>query len=152
VTVESRAADAQSLAGIIDADAWVVAQSLGKEGCLVPQHGFPSSLSASRPGGGEAGEGSLPDQLSFELGQGAEDVEHQATPARGGVDAFLERPKPYSSGLELGNHLDEVGERSAEAIQTPDDNNISRSSKLEKIGQAGPVGFGSACFILKDPF
>ena len=50
-------------------------------------------MAATGPGSGQPGNGPLPDQVAFELGQGSEDVEDELAARRGDVDRLLETPK-----------------------------------------------------------
>ena len=56
-------------------------------------------------------------QFADELGQGGEDVEHQAPAGGGGVDRFVQRPEPDIALAESGDNRDQVLQRAAETIQ-----------------------------------
>ena len=61
----------------------------------------------------------LTDQLALELGDRAEDVEHQAPGGGRGVDPLREAAKTELPALELADQLDQMPQRAAEAIQAP---------------------------------
>jgi hypothetical protein len=81
-------------------------------------------LPASRPGGRQACLGALPDDVPLELRQGAEDVEDELPPGGGGVDLLGEALEADALGVQGGDGLDEVPERAAKPIETPDDEGV----------------------------
>ena len=66
--------------------------------------------SAAGARGLQAGLRALADQLALELGNRAEDAEHQPARRAGGVDAFREAAEAELPSLELADQLNEVAQ------------------------------------------
>ena len=70
---------------------------------LLPGHrSWPFAGTATSSCRGEPGDGALTDQLTLELGQGAEDVKDEPTGRRRGVDAFGARAEADVASGEIG--------------------------------------------------
>lgn len=69
------------------------------------------------------------------LGDGAEDVEEHASDGDGGVDTLVEHHQDDAAVVERLGQLDQVLERSAEAVELSDDELIADSSALSSCGR-----------------
>src|SRR3546814_12016371 len=63
--------------------------------------GTTAALAAARTSSAQASLGAFADQITLELREGAEDVEHQHSPRRGGVDVLGERTEPDAAGCQF---------------------------------------------------
>ena len=75
-------------------------------------HGFifrvwPSLVPAAFPGRGHPVQGAFDDQTAFEVGDRAENVEHQFAGGRGGVDPLFKADQVYSQLLQILDGLEE---------------------------------------------
>jgi hypothetical protein len=69
--------------------------------------------------------GPLPDEITLELSQCPEDVEHELATAGRGIDLLLQRPKANTPLLQLSDGLDQMCEGAAEPVQAPDDEGVT---------------------------
>jgi hypothetical protein len=67
----------------------------------------------------------LDDQTALELRDGTEDCEHQLARGGGGVDRFGKRHKVYVTIAQFLAQLEQVGQRSSQAIKPPDHERVS---------------------------
>lgn len=82
-------------------------------------------MSATRLGGSHTGARSLADEVPFELGDGADDVE-QKTPARSRrIDGFGKGAEPHSFGSEACDDLHEVRETAPQPVEFSNDEHIA---------------------------
>ena len=94
-----------------------------------------------------AREGAFPNELTFELGQGPEDVEDQPATWPAGVDRLGEAHERHPTSLQVPDALDEVLEGPSEAVESPNHDGVPRSNLGEQVVQrragleiaAGPV-------------
>jgi len=66
-------------------------------------------------------------------------MENQPTTRGGGVDGFLQGPEPdvpFCEGVQL---VDEVPDRTAETIEPPDDEGVTRSELIEELVEFGAM-------------
>jgi len=92
-----------------------------------------------RARGRQAGPGALADQVALELGQRGEDVEDEASAARGRVDALLEAPEADVALGQRRDGIDQVAQRSPESVKTPDHERVAGSQVVERAGELGPL-------------
>jgi len=91
----------------------------------------------------------LPNQVTFELGQRAEDVEDELAPRRGGVDLFGETLEANAPRGKRRDYLDQVLQRTAQAIEPPDHARVPGSEVREHVIQDRSVGLRAAgCFLV----
>jgi hypothetical protein len=92
----------------------------------------------------------LPNQVALKLSQGGEDVEDE--PAGRGVrlDAFREGHEPDSPALQVAHNPNQVRQRSAEAVEPPDHQDIPRPERLEAAFELWPCGRLSRGVLLVD--
>jgi hypothetical protein len=65
-------------------------------------------VAAPGPSRGEPGAGPLPDEVTFELSQGREHVEHELAARRRGVDRLLQAAEPDATLSQAGDGVDQV--------------------------------------------
>ena len=82
-----------------------------------------ATMAAAGPARGQPRGGAFPDQVAFELGQGGEHVEDELA-AGGGVDRLLETAEPDTAVGQAGDHVDEMPEGAAEAVELPHDQGV----------------------------
>src|SRR3546814_8863668 len=70
--------------------------------------GTTAALAAALTSSAQASLGAFADQITLELREGAEDVEHQHSPRRGGCDVLGERPEPDAAGCRSEEHTSEL--------------------------------------------
>ena len=113
---------------------WRAAATLvGRHDSRPPAVAFPCSRHR-RPG-----VSALPDQLPLELGQRREDVEHELAARGGGVDVLGQASEP---DLALGqgvDGVDEVPERTTQAVEAPDDHGVAGAHLVEQPSQLPPL-------------
>ena len=104
------------------------------------------------PGTGclEAGFGAFADESAFELCEGSEEVEDEPPAARISVDGLLQAPEAYAAGAEVLGPGDEVLERTAEAVEAPDDQGVSGPKVGERLRKVRSLG-GAARGVFEDP-
>ena len=93
--------------------------------------------------------GSFPDEISFELGQRLEQVEDQATARCRGVGVFGDGPEADTFGFKLGDNLEQVLHRSAQAVELPDGEGVAVSSIARGFSQPRPIGFHTRCLVFE---
>ena len=79
---------------------------------------------ALSPGALQARQDTLSDATLFELGQGSQNVELEASSRRTQVDPFPERHEPHPEGLELVQQPHEVFQAAPQAVQPADDDGV----------------------------
>ena len=89
--------------------------------------------------GAQARLSALADQIALELRQGAEDIEHQHTSRRGGVDVFGERTEPDASRRQLADLLDQVAHRAAEPIELPHNQRVAGAQIGQRFAKTGGI-------------
>ena len=102
----------------------------GKGALLWTEPLGPPTLSAPRPCRLQARLCPLLDQVALELGQCGEDMKHQLSAGRGGVDLLLQALKPDARFLQLRHHINEMPQRTPEAIQPPDHDHVTLARHL----------------------
>lgn len=101
--------------------------------------------------GRQAGVGALEGECVLALGQGAEEVEHESAAGARGVDVLGERPEPDAAFGERADDLEQVRQRSSEAVQAPDVQRVAGAEKVERGGELGPVGLLARGVLREDP-
>src|SRR3546814_8581486 len=96
--------------------------------------------------------GAFADQITLELREGAEDVKHQHSPRRGGVDVLGERTEPDAAGCQFADLVDEVAHRAAEPIEFPHDQRVAGAQISQCFGKPVPVGPGTRCLTVEKSF
>jgi hypothetical protein len=99
---------------------------LASDGELVGGHDARTATGATAGASSrQARDRALANELSLELGQGAEEVEDQAAGWGGGVDALGERAEADLACGEIGDSGDQVAQVPAEAIEPPHDEGVT---------------------------
>src|ERR687886_2456521 len=83
------------------------------------------------------GQRALTDQIALELGEGAEDVEDELAAKGGGVDALLEAAEADISLLELGDGVNQVPQRTSQAIKFPNHQRVARPQLVSTVASWG---------------
>src|SRR5262249_37524516 len=90
------------------------------------------------------------DQLALELGQAAEDGEHQLAMRRRGVGpGVLQRTEAGSSLGQLVEHIEQIAGRARQTIKAGDDEDITGLEPADGLGQLGPVGLRARGLLLE---
>src|SRR5512135_454440 len=125
VPVQGGPGDAQREADVGDGVALVVVEGLGDLRLAGVERSGPSTQPPPCPGGGQSGLGALPDQVTLELSERAEDMEHQLAAACRGVDLLLQGLEADAPLLQHGDGVDEVAQRAAQPVQPPDHHGVA---------------------------
>ena len=98
---------------------------------------------------GQGGEGPLPDDVPFELSQGAEDVEDRLPAAGRRVDGLLQAPEPHGAIAQVGDvSMKCLRLRpSRSSFQTTSESPDRTSARARSLLQAGPLGLGPARLV-----
>jgi hypothetical protein len=91
------------------------------------------------PGGGQAGGGAFADEIAFELGQDGEHMKDELAARGGGVDRLLEAAEPDATLGQAGDGVDQMPQRPAEVVESPDDEGVagrSWSSTWTRVGRS----------------
>jgi hypothetical protein len=94
-----------------------------------------AAVATPSPGSCQSSQGTLPNEVRFELGQRAEKVEDQAPGGAGGVDPLVEAAEADAPLLEGGDDVDELPHGSGQAVESPSDQGVARS---EVVGPPPP--------------
>ena len=70
---------------------------------------------------------------------GAEDVEHELASRGRGVEVLLEADKVDAKCVELVHGLEQLLERTAEAVEVGDTQGVARAGVIDEFGEAGSV-------------
>jgi hypothetical protein len=98
---------------------------------------------------GEPGLNPLLNQRSLELGKRPENMKQKLALWCGGVHLLCERTKRDAAGFQIGHGRNEVGKRSTETVELPDDQAIAGLHKRERLGQSHASGAGAADTIFE---
>src|SRR2546429_621118 len=93
-------------------------------GIVEPGSAWMATCTASDSRCSKPSVGALVDHVALKLCQGSEDVEDELAAAGGGIDLLGDAFEADPTILELANRLDQMGERSAKAIEFPDDKGV----------------------------
>ncbi len=78
------------------------------------------------------------------------EMEDELPAASGCVNALLNTTKSDTLSLKLGDRLDEVFERAAQAVEPPDNEGIAAPDEVQGLVQSWPVRFGATGGTGKD--
>ena len=101
----------------------------------------PTTEAPTSASGGQSGLRPLPDEIPFELREGAEDMEDELAPGCGGIDLLGQALEANAALGQCRDHLDQVLERPTQAIETPDDERIPFPEIAEDLVQLWSLGF-----------
>src|SRR5271166_3822985 len=99
----------------------------------------PAAAPPTPARGGQAGLHPLLRERPLELRQRAEDMEQELTLRRRGVHLLGQRTESDPARLEVGDRLEQMGQRSTEPVQLPDDQAVACANEGERLGQARTV-------------
>jgi hypothetical protein len=85
------------------------------------------------------GAGALSDDRAFELGECRRDVKDERAHRRRRVDRLGERDELNAALAKLVDKGHQIFDRSAEAIETPDDERVALGQGAETFGELRPV-------------
>ena len=83
--------------------------------------------------------GTLGDEPSLEVRDGAENVKHELAGGRGGVEALLEADQVDTSGLEVVDGLEQLPERAAQTVEASDAQAVSGPGVVDELGEPGTL-------------
>jgi hypothetical protein len=99
--------------------------------------GRPQARAAAGPRGGKTGLGALADQVTLELGQRGEDVEHRLAASGGGVNRLLQAAEPGTPVGERGDSVHQVTQRAAEPVKLSDHQGVAGAELVTDAIQLG---------------
>jgi hypothetical protein len=98
-------------------------------------------VAAAGPCGSQPRLGTLAtDQVTLELGQCGEDVEHKLAARGGGVDRLPQAPEPNTTVSKRGDSVDQVTQRAAEPVELPHHQGIAGVELVQDAVQLGAGG------------
>src|SRR5947199_2597394 len=150
IAIARRLRDPQRPADVLDRVRRVAMEQGGVPLLLVVELAGPAALPPAGPRRGETREGSLPDDVPLDFGQGPEDVEDELAAAARRVDGLLHALEAHPAVAQVGDRLDEVPQRPPEAIELPDHEPIAGPQVGQGPLQAGPLGPGPAGLVSID--
>jgi hypothetical protein len=151
VGVERAGGDAELLGHIGCGVAPVGHHRHGRAQLRASHQPWPATRTTAGAGRGETGHGALAEEVALELGQGGEDAEHEPPGDARGIDAAGQHPEADAAGLQRAHQLHHMGERAADPVQLPDHERIAGADHVQRTGEAGSVGDGTATRVLVDP-
>ena len=92
---------------------------LGALQLLVRDNWLSTSLAPACRRSRQSRLGSVTDQVALELSQCPEHMKNEASPGRGGIDAFGQRSEPDATRFQCTNDLDQMRQRTPQPIQPP---------------------------------
>jgi hypothetical protein len=110
----------------------------GEQALLWIESFGPPPLRASSPCRFEPHLRALLDQIGLELGQRAEDMKNQFSVGRGGISLFGQTLKADALFLELSHHINEMPQRTPEAIEPPHHDHVALAHDLAQLLQPRP--------------
>ena len=144
VSIQGDGLDAQFLAELGNTGVAVCHGSLGQSDLCLRQREFSTTSTPSGARGLKAGHGSLPDELTFELGERGKNAEGEPPGCGCRVDLrALPRQHLQSDTAirKVGDGLHQVMEAPAETIEFPDHEHIAVAEGLEASLQTGALIF-----------
>jgi len=90
------------------------------------------------------------DQRPFEFRYRAHQVKDEATPRRRRVDVLRKRDEADVTLAELLDHVDQVGQRPAQPVETPDHEHVTRATPRKGLVEARPTARGAGDLIGED--
>ena len=99
--------------------------------------------------GGEPGLNPRLNQRPLELGKRPENMKQKLALRRGCIHLLGERAEADAARLQIGDGRNEVGQRSAEPVELPDDQAIAGRHKRKRLGQSHASGASAANTILE---
>jgi hypothetical protein len=110
------------------------------------QFRFAPQLHAARLGAGSTFGSAAADQLPLELGQSAQDGQHQATMRRGGVGpGIAQGPEPGLLAGDRRQGVKQIASGSRQPVETCHHQHVTRTQHIEQAAELGAVGPGPAC-------
>src|SRR3954447_6832475 len=103
----------------------------------------PPARSASCTCRGKPGVRSVPNERTLELGKRRKDVEHELAAGRRRVDRLSEATEFDATLLENLHGLDELFDRSRQAIQSPDHERVAIPHVFEGGRELRPMALGT---------
>jgi hypothetical protein len=125
VAIDRGAADSKGPGDLHHGQVTLVVEFTGPGNLRRRHYGGPAAVAAPSSGRCQAGEGALPDEVSFELGQRTEEVEVQAPAGTGGVDALVEAAEADVAFLRVGHQIDEVPQGPGQPVESPNDESVA---------------------------
>jgi hypothetical protein len=111
--------------------------------CRVRERFGSAAGTATRPCCRQTRISTLEDEVGLELSEGSKDVEDGLPAWRGGVDVLGQALEANAAPVQVGQRVDEVPQRPAQAVEPPDDNGVTFPELLQGRGQTGTVRFGT---------
>jgi hypothetical protein len=117
---------------------------------LIGDDRITAALTAAFGGGFYPGARSLPNKVSLELREGAEQMEDQSASGRRGVHRLSQRPEPDASRIQRGNGVDQMGQRAAKTIEFPNNENVLGADVGDGGHETWPICLRARRTILED--
>jgi hypothetical protein len=132
VAIERGAANADRLGDLLHGVLAASQQLAGDPQLVVGDDRTPPPVAAAGASRLQASLRALADELTLELRDGAEDVEHQPAGGGRGIDPLREAAEAELPLLELADQIDQMPQRPAEPIQPPNHERILAVAQLLK--------------------
>src|SRR3546814_2076641 len=100
-----------------------------------------------------ASHGALADHIPLKLRQCGKNAEHHPARWRRGVDLRAlagEHPQTDTAIRQILHRADQVGERSAEPVERPNDEDIAVAQRFQAGGKTGAIITATGCTIIID--
>ena len=114
---------------------------------------MPCDGCSPRAGSGQASHGALADHIPLKLRQCGKNAEHHPARWRRGVDLRAlagEHPQTDTAIRQILHRADQVGERSAEPVELPNDEDIAVAQRFQAGGKTGAIITATGCTIIID--
>jgi hypothetical protein len=92
----------------------------------------------------------FPNEIPFKLSECSENVEDQLAATGGGIDLLSQTPEPNPPAIQLGHQLNERRKRATQAIEPPNDEDITIPNVFQSSGQPRPICLGATGRIPED--
>ncbi len=152
IPVKRRARNPQCLAHLVNGNGSLVIELPSQlQLSLITQGRFrASAFAAPGAGSGEACICPLLDDVPLKLSKSPKDMENEFPAAGGGIDLLGQALKANVSAMQLGDPLNEVFERAAKPVQTPDDKRIPFPDVGKRLGKTLALGLCPADRVGED--
>lgn len=114
-------------------------------------HHGPAALTAPGRSCGEAVTGALPDEVTLELTNRAEHVEHEPAARRRRVDALIQDHEISTLPGEVSGQVDEVRHRPGQSVQPGGHQNVAGAQVIQQSRELAAVPVSTGRDVRPDP-
>ena len=112
-------------------------------------HARTPTLAPSRAGGCDTFADTLADQVAFHLGERRMDLQEGTAGRSGRVEGCVERAEADAAAVQFIDQPDQFASAAAKPVKVQNHQHVISTQVIETSLEAGPVGMGTACMILK---